>query len=103
MVSATYENLVNENFQKIESYENGSVIPEYMGFENKNLSLIMKRNSKTDIYKVHSAIDNYAKGYSEKDIEKNEDLSQLCLRDFLSFLKNPDSLEDIISGKVCNY
>jgi len=103
MIKATYETLLNEDFQKVNIYENGKFMPEYMGLENKKFSLIMKKDSKSDTYKVHSAIDNHAKGYSEEDIEKNEDLSQLCLKEFLGFLENPDSLEDILSGKVCNY
>jgi len=103
MIYATYENLVNENFQKINSYENGSAMPEYMGFENKQFTIVMKKADSFDSYKVHSAMDNYAKGYSEKDIEKDEDLSQLCLKEFLKFLENPDSLEDILSGRILTY
>ncbi len=86
MIDPTYQQLVESNFIPIR-LQNNEKYPEYMGFEQEDLSIIAMHVI-NDEYVIHSLTNKYSRLYDQKEIDSLPKFDSLnSIPEIISFLK----------------
>jgi len=86
MFDPTYQQLIESNFTPIR-LKNESEYPQYMGFEQEDISIIALCVT-NDKYVIHAATNKYGRLYEQKEIDSQFKFDKMnSLSDLIKFLE----------------